>query len=175
MAFELKNIKKSLTDPERRTSLIFLTLFCGGLVFIGLHIYRSLDGLGFKCEHTKMNETITNQILEDKVYCEETMMPDLREFIDSKRDNHTWCGFLHDNVGHQKTRAKSPIYACFPAVPADMQIQVTCPMNSTVRTGQDRRLGWTVSRWCNSNGTWDISSSLLRTLYFISDTFESNY
>ena len=40
-----------------------------------------------------------------------------------------WCLFQHTNVGHELTKQTSPVYACFPAVPPKVEIQIPCPNN----------------------------------------------
>ncbi|CAG5109854.1 Oidioi.mRNA.OKI2018_I69.chr2.g4333.t1.cds [Oikopleura dioica] len=154
MALELKNLKKLLTDPKIHTFLLFSVIFCGGLFLIGLQVYRSRDSIGLECEITQLNPNITDRIHADRIYCEETMMANLREFVDNMRENnHSWCDFHHHNVGHHKTSDKSETHACFPSVPAGMEIEVTCPMNSTAFYWD--RPQKTVKRECNNNGTWN--------------------
>ena len=66
-----------------------------------------------------------------------------------------WCPFEHVNVGHEMTKETSPIYACFPAAPPEMEIEVPCPTNSTVyalKPAIPRVRHLTVK--CQKNGTW---------------------
>ena len=46
----------------------------GGLFLIGLQVYRSRDSIGLECELTGENINISDQIVADRLYCEDTMM-----------------------------------------------------------------------------------------------------
>ena len=60
-----------------------------------------------------------------------------------------WCLFQHTNVGHELTKQTSPVYACFPAVPPKVEIQIPCPNNSSgYHTNQNLMLK------CQEDGKW---------------------
>ena len=63
-----------------------------------------------------------------------------------------WCPFDHVNVGDEITKETSPVYACFPAVPAEVEIEVPCPTNSTVYSSGPN-ISY-LTRKCQKNGTW---------------------
>ena len=79
----------------------------------------------------------------------------VRNFRKIFNNTENWCPFEHVNVGHEMTKETSPIYACFPAAPPEMEIEVPCPTNSTVyalKPAIPRVRHLTVK--CQKNGTW---------------------
>ena len=60
-----------------------------------------------------------------------------------------WCPFQHMNVGHELTMETSPVYACLPAVPPLMEIQIPCPNNSS---GYHANQHLTIK--CQEDGKW---------------------
>ena len=60
-----------------------------------------------------------------------------------------WCPFQHKDVGHELTMETSPVYACLPAVPPQMEIQIPCPNNSS---GYHTNQNLTIK--CQEDGKW---------------------
>ena len=60
-----------------------------------------------------------------------------------------WCPFQHKNVGHELTMKTSPVYACLPAVPPEVEIQISCPNNSS---GYHTNQNLTIK--CQEDGKW---------------------
>ena len=65
-----------------------------------------------------------------------------------------WCPFERINVGDELTKETSPVHACLPSVPAEMEIQIPCPNNSTAYYSNRKSSEKHLTIKCQKNGTW---------------------